>query len=214
MLAVYILLAILGLVIISQVISRVMVKYFHYSPPVPSFTGPILDSGVRRIVQSPERIIERSGIKPGMKVLDLGSGSGAFAIDVARTVGRRGRVYALDIQPKMLKQLDKKLARPKNRDIKNVELIEGSAAKLPFGDASLDLVYMVSVLQEIPRRPEALAEIKRVLKPGGILAISEALLDIDYFLKSTVIKLAGGAGFILDQATGNPWSYTVRFIRP
>ena len=214
MLAVYILLAVLGLVIISQVISRIMVKYFRYAPPVPSFTAPIMDSNVRRIVQPPRTIIERSGIAPGMKALDLGSGGGAFTIDVARAVGRQGRVYALDIQPAMLKQLAEKLARPENRDIGNVELIEGGAHKLPFGDSSLDLVYMISVLQEIPRRPEALAEIKRVLRPGGILAVSEALMDIDYFLKSTVIKMARQAGFVLDGAAGNLWSYTVRFTRP
>jgi ubiquinone/menaquinone biosynthesis C-methylase UbiE len=214
MLAVYILLAVLGLVIISQVISRIMVKYFRYAPPVPSFTGPIMDSNVRRLVQPPREIIERSGIAPGMQVLDLGSGSGTFTIDVARAIGGQGRVYALDIQPAMLKQLAEKLARPENKDIGNVELIEGSAAKLPFSEASLDLVYLVSVLQEIPRRPEALAEIKRVLRPGGILAVSETLMDIDYFLKSTVIKMAGQAGFIMDGAAGNLWSYTVRFTRP
>jgi ubiquinone/menaquinone biosynthesis C-methylase UbiE len=110
--------------------------------------------------------------------------------------------------------LAEKLARPENRDIGNVELIEGSAHKIPFSDASLDLVYLISVLQEIPRRPEALTEMKRVLKPGGILAVSEVLMDIDYFLKSTVIKMAGQAGFILDGADGNLWSYTVRFTRP
>jgi ubiquinone/menaquinone biosynthesis C-methylase UbiE len=149
-----------------------------------------------------------------MKVLDLGSGSGAFTIDVARAVGGQGRVYALDIQPAMIRQLAEKLARPENRDIGNVELIEGDAHKLPFGVASLDIVYMVSILQEIPRRPEALAEIKRVLRPGGILAVSETLMDIDYFLKSTVIKMAQQAGFTMDGADGNLWSYTVRFTRP
>jgi len=214
MLAIYILLAVLVLVIISQVISRIMVKYCRYAPPVPSFTGPIMDSNVRLIVQPPRKIIERSGIIPGMKVLDLGSGAGAFTIDVARVVGDPGMVYALDIQPEMLKQLAEKLARPENRNIGNVELIEGSAHKLPFGDASLDLVYLVSVLQEIPRRPAAFAEIKRVLKPGGILAVSEVLMDIDYFLKSTVIKMVEQSGFILDGADGNLWSYTVRFTRP
>jgi len=209
-----ILLIIIGLVILSEVLPRILVKFFHYARPVPAFTGPILDSGFRLQLQPPQKIIERSGTKEGMTVLDLGCGSGALTIFVARAVGDKGKVYALDIQEDMLKQLEKKLGLPENRDIKNVELINSSADQLPFEDNSIDLVYIVSVLQEIPGRQKALQEIKRVLRPQGILAISEVLPDIDYFLKSTVIKIARQAGFILDEAPGNFWNYTARFKKP
>ena len=209
-----ILLIVIGLLLFSQVLPRVLVKCFHYARPVPAFTGPLLDSDFRRRLQPPQKVIERSGIKEGMSVLDLGCGSGTFTTFVARAVGRKGRVYALDIQPDMLKQLQEKLSRPENRDIKNVELINSSACELPFADGSLDLVYMVSVLQEILDRQRALQEVKRVLGPEGILAISEVLADIDYFLKSTTIRIGRKAGFILDKVSGNVWNYTVRFIRP
>ena len=146
-----------------------------------------------------------------MQVLEVGCGSGAFTTFVARAIGEKGKVYALDIQEKMLEQLKNKLLKPDNRDIKNIEMINKSAYELPFENNSIDLVYMVTVLPEIPDRNRALLEIKRVLKPGGILAITELLPDPDYPLKSTTIRLGREAGFSLDKALGNFWNYTVRF---
>ena len=161
-------------------------------------------------MQPPDKLILRSGIKEGMRVLDLGCGSGAFTTFVARSIGPKGQVYALDIQPKMLEQLQKKLSKPENQDIKNVQLVSSSAYDLPFKDSSLDLVYMVTVLQEIPDKYRALGEIRRVLKSGGILAATEFLVDPDYVLKSATIKLCQKAGFILDEVSGNLWNYTAK----
>jgi ubiquinone/menaquinone biosynthesis C-methylase UbiE len=182
--------------------------------PAPAFIGRLLDSGYRRRIQPPAQLIERSGIKKGMQVLDLGCGSGAFTPFIARTVGEKGKVYALDIQADMLKQLENKLAKPENKDIKNIKLIEGNAYELPFDDGSLDLVYMVTVLQEIPYRNRALHEVKRVLKPGGVLAVTELFPDPDYPWKSTTIKLGEEAGFVVDRVSGNFFNYTVRFRKP
>lgn len=207
-----VLLCIVAFPILWVTLAKVVRKLVRF--PAPAFIGRLLDSGYRRKIQPPEQFIERSGIKPGMKVLDLGCGSGAFTPSVARMVGTRGKVYALDIQADMLKQLERKLARLENRDIKNIKLIEGNAYKLPFDNASLDLVYMVTVLQEIPDRNRALREVKRVLKPGGFLAVTELFPDPDYPWKSTTIKLGEAAGFVVDQVSGNFFNYTVRFKKP
>ena len=207
-----ILLIIFGLFAIWQIIIRVGRKLFHF--PAPAFIGSLLDSNYRRKLQPPDKIIKRSGIEPGMKVLEIGCGSGAFTTFVARALGNGGKVYALDIQPAMLKQLEKKLAKPGNQDIKNIKLIQASAYNLPFENNSLDLVYIITVLQEIPDRQKALAEIKRVLKPEGILAVTEFLPDPDYPFISTVVKQGVGAGFVLDKISGNVWNYTVRFKKP
>ena len=192
--------------------AKIVRKMVHF--PAPAFIGRLLDSGYRRRIQPPAQLIERSGIKKGMQVLDLGCGSGAFTTFVARAVGEKGKVYALDIQADMLKQLENKLSRPENKDIKNIKLIEGNAYELPFDDASLDLVYMVTVLQEIPDRNKTLAEVKRVLKPGGLLAVTELFPDPDYPWKSTTIKLGEAAGFVMDKVSGNFFNYTVRFKKP
>jgi ubiquinone/menaquinone biosynthesis C-methylase UbiE len=191
---------------------RIFRKLVHF--PAPAFIGRLLDSSYRRRVQPPFQLIERSGIKKGMHVLDLGCGSGAFTPFIARTVGEKGKVYALDIQADMLKQLENKLSRPENKDIKNIKLIEGNAYELPFDNNSLDLVNMVTVLPEIPDRKKALQEVKRVLKPGGILAVTELFPDPDYPWKSTTIKLGEAAGFLVDNVSGNFFNYTVRFKKP
>jgi len=156
-------------------------------------------------------MIGRSGIKPGMTVMELGCGSGAFTPFIAREVGELGKVYAVDIQPAMLRQLERKLSKAENQDVANIELREASAYDLPFADASLDLACMITVLQEIPDRNRALQEVRRVLKPGGILVVTEFLPDPDYPLRSTTIKVCQKEGFILEDNLGNLWNYTVRF---
>jgi ubiquinone/menaquinone biosynthesis C-methylase UbiE len=205
-------LVILAFPILWISLAKVVRKMFRF--PAPAFIGRLLDSGYRRRIQPPAQLIERSGIKKGMQVLDLGCGSGAFTTFLARAVGQKGKVYALDIQADMLKQLENKLSKPENKDIKNIKLIEGNAYELPFEDGSLDLVNMVTVLQEIPDRNKVLQEVKRVLKPGGFLAVTELFPDPDYPWKSTTVKLGNEARFVVDKISGNFFNYTVRFRKP
>ena len=207
-----VILCILAFPILWLSVAKLIRKLVHF--PAPAFIGRLLDSGYRRRIQPPAQLIERSGIKKGMHVLDLGCGSGAFTTFIARAVGEKGRVYALDIQADMLKQLENKLSKPENKDIQNIKLIEGNAYELPFDKGSLDLVNMVTVLQEIPDRNKALQEVKRVLKPGGFLAVTELFPDPDYPWKSTTIKLGEEAGFVVDAVSGNFFNYTVRFRKP
>ena len=210
--ALKVILIIQGVLLLYQVLARVIRK--SAPVPAPAFIGWFLDSDLRRWLQPADKLIERSGIEPGMSVMELGCGSGAFTVSVARAVGEQGKVYAVDIQPAMLKQLERKLARPENRDIRNIELKQAGAYNLPFEDESLDLVYMVTVLPEIPDRARVVREIKRILKPGGILAVTEFLPDPDYPLRSTTIRLCQREGFALDESQGNLWNYTVRFRKP
>ncbi len=207
-----VILCILAFPILWLSLAKVIRKLFRF--PAPAFIGHLLDSGYRRRIQSPAQLIRRSGIKRGMHVLDLGCGSGAFTPFVARAVGEKGKVYALDIQADMLEQLEKKLSKPENKDIKNIKVIEGNAYELPFDNGSLDLVYLVTVLQEIPDRNRALQEVNRVLKPGGVLAVTELFPDPDYPWKSTTIKLGKGNSFVVDEVSGNFFNYTVRFRKP
>jgi len=203
---------IIGIFLIWQILLRLIRKTIPF--PAPAFIGIFLDSDYRRKLQPPAAVIEGSGIKTGQRVLEIGCGSGGFTTFVARAVGSTGQVEALDIQPAMLSQLEKKLALPENQDIQNITLHLASAYELPFKDGILDLVYMITVLPEIPDQSRALLEIKRVLKPGGILAVSELLMDPDYPLKETTARRCEKAGFQVEEFYGNFWTYTVRLSKP
>jgi len=202
-------LIILGIFIFYQLILRLARRYWKF--PAPSFIGKFLDSKQRKIMQPSKKIISRSGIGRGMTVLEIGCGSGAFTTDVARAIGEKGILSALDIEIKMLKQVESKLNRIENKDIKNVKLVQASAYALPFSKESFDVVYMVAVFQEIPDKEKALKEIIRVLKDNGILSISEFMVDPDYPLKSTTIKMVQRTDLYLDSVSGNFFNYTISF---
>jgi len=201
----------LGFFLAYQILVRIIRKLIHF--PAPAFIGKFLDSDLRRRMQPPEAFIKGAGVLPGMHVLEIGCGSGGFTTFVARAVGEKGRVEALDIQPGMLKQLEKKLEKAENQDIHNITLHQASAYQLPFEDGVLDLVYLITVLPEIPDQERALAEIHRVLKPGGILAVSEFLPDPDYPMRSTTCRRGKNAGFDVKGVSGNFWTYTVQFTK-
>ena len=200
------------LIFMTVIGARILRKFVHF--PAPFFVGYFLDSNFRRRLQPPDKVIRRSGIGKNMTILEIGCGSGAYTTYVAREVGERGKVYALDIQPNMLKQFKNKLDKEEHRDIYNIELILGNAYELPFNNNSFDLVCMITVLQEIPDKLKALNEVMRVLKPKAILAVTEFLPDPDYPFKRTTNRIVTGAGFLIDQESGNLWNYTVRFKAP
>jgi len=207
-----IILIILGAIILWLVFIRVFRKLVHF--PAPAFIGHFLDTNHRSRLQPSDQIIRASGITKGIRALEIGCGSGAYTTFIAKAIGNEGKVYALDIQPKMLEQIKRKLDKVENKDISNIELVLASAYELPFSDNFLDLVYMVSVFQEIPDKNKTLMEIKRVLKPGGILSISEFFIDPDYPLRSTTRKQGKQAGFNKEIASGNFWNYTIKFSKP
>jgi ubiquinone/menaquinone biosynthesis C-methylase UbiE len=197
------------LVFMAIIGARILRKFVHF--PAPPFVAYFLDSKLRRKMQPPEELIKRSGIARNMTVLEIGCGSGAYTTHISRAVGNKGIVYALDIQPKMLQRLQNKLNKIENKDITNIKTILGNAYELPFGDHSIDLVCMITVLQEIPDKLRSLKEVKRVLKTKGILAVTELLVDPDYPWKKTTVRMVTDAGFKLQQAQGNTLNYTITF---
>lgn len=156
------------------------------------------------------------GIRPGERVLELGPGPGTFTVEAARHAGPEGRLIAVDIQPKMIAQVKK---RVQEAGLTNVETHIANACHLPLDDASVDRAFLVTVLSEIPDQARALAELRRVLqspkpaegKPGGLLSITEEFPDPDYPFASETIRRVEAAGFSLERRFGNFWLYTVNF---
>jgi ubiquinone/menaquinone biosynthesis C-methylase UbiE len=98
--------------------------------------------------------------------------------------------------------------------LSNVETYIADAAHLPINDGSVDRAFLVAVLPEIPDRKRTLNELRRVLKPGGVLSITEEFLDPDYPLAKTTIRWVEEAGFELKERHGNGWLYTLNFRKP
>ena len=112
-------------------------------------------------------------IREGDVVLDVGSGSGTDALIASTLAGPRGRVYGLDMTQAMLEKLRRNIAA---MGAQNVVPLEGNAEEIPLGDACVDVVTSNGVLNLVPDKPRAFAEIARVLKPGGRLQIADIAL--------------------------------------
>jgi SAM-dependent methyltransferase len=111
-------------------------------------------------------LVEAAGVRPGDRVLDVACGTGVVTRLLAECVGPTGTVVGLDINPEMLAVARRAAPQP------NVEWVEGSAVRMTLPDATFDQVLCEQGLQFFPDRPAALGEMRRVLKPGGRLALS------------------------------------------
>ncbi len=135
---------------------------------------------ISRFYGTVEGIVERGLRKKGLKllaiqegkaVLEIGFGTGFTLVELAKSVGKTGRVCGIDVTPAMVKITRKRLE--KEGLIDKVQVCQGDARNIPFEDNVFDAVYMASTLElfDTPDIPKVLEEIKRVLKPGGRLGV-------------------------------------------
>lgn len=190
-----------------KILARLAARLGH-SSPCPSALAAVVDNPIRRQYMRP--VPDRIGVQEGERVLELGPGPGFFTIEAARRAGPDGSLVAVDIQPKMIALLEQRL---RQAGVTNVETHVASAYTLPAADGSLDRAFLVTVLPEIPDQRRALAELHRVLKPGGVLSITEEFLDPDYPFAAETIQRVEAAGFHLAERYGNIWLYTLNFTK-
>jgi ubiquinone/menaquinone biosynthesis C-methylase UbiE len=115
--------------------------------------------------QRPERVLRVLGVRRGAVVADVGAGPGYFTTRLARAVGPRGRVYAIDPEPEVLKVLVKRLDGTTN--VTPVLSLDDDPLLPP---ASCDLAVFVNAYHHVANGPAFLRRLARCLKPGGRLA--------------------------------------------
>jgi SAM-dependent methyltransferase len=112
-------------------------------------------------------------IRAGDTVLDIGSGSGTDALIAATLTGGSGRVIGLDMTAAMRRKLER---NARAMGAVGVEVLDGNAEDIPLPDASVDVVTSNGVINLVPDKPRAIAEIARVLRRGGRLQIADIVV--------------------------------------
>ncbi len=181
--------------------------------------APWLERAERELEENPRKAVKLLGLKPGMVAADVGAGSGYYTYLLSREVGETGKVYANDIQPGMLRLLQRKLD---SRKIKNVELVQGTETDARLPEGCCDLILLVDVYHEFAEPQAMLRNLRSALKPDGRLvllefrkedpnvpireehkmSIAEARLELEH------------EGFTFDKVlNGLPWQHML-FFRP
>ena len=132
--------------------------------------APWLTRPEREEEEQPDRALDEIGIAKGSTVADVGAGSGAITWRLAERVGPSGKVYANDIQPRMLELLRQNMAQ---RRIANVETVLGAVDDPKLPPSSVDLELMIDVYHEFSRPQEMLRHLRESLKPGGRMVLLE-----------------------------------------
>lgn len=179
---------------------------FRRGVPFPHRLAWLIDNPLRRLWLSPEAHADYLALEPSWRALEIGPGSGFYGREVARRLSE-GELVLLDLSPEMLAKARRKLQRAGRT---NVRYVAADATRLPF-ERELDLVYMVAVLGEIPDAGACLRSIRRALRDGRRLAITEQRLDPDYEPFEELVPKVEAAGFELEARRASPLSYTATF---
>lgn len=146
-----------------------------------------------------ERLRDALGDVRGKSVLEVGPGTGYYALPVSEWIGPDGRLDIFDLQPEML---DHTMRRACEAGRENVHPTQGDARSLPYADAAFDAAYLVTVLGEIPDQVQALRELRRVLRPGGRLVVGELWGDPHVVPAGRLRERAEAAGLHWERRLG------------
>jgi ubiquinone/menaquinone biosynthesis C-methylase UbiE len=166
-------------------------------------------------VEAPHPLITRPRLRealapaPGQRLLEVGPGTGYYALDVAGWIAPGGRLDVFDLQQQML---DHTMRRATERGIESIVPTQGDARALPYADGTFDAAYLVTVLGEIPDPEAALRELARVVRPGGRVVVGELLGDPHWVSPAKLVAHAERAGLRFERRIGSPLGYFARFV--
>lgn len=120
------------------------------------------------------KMLKSLEIKEGQTIADFGAGSGYHTMKLAKAVGPKGKVYAVDIQPQMLDIIGKRMRKD---GIENIVLVQNNEKQAKLPDGKMDMVLMVDVYHELSYPYEVAEQLVKALKPGGRLVFVEFRLE-------------------------------------
>ena len=132
-----------------------------------------LMSEERRSYQNPLKISKMIGVRKGMTVVDMGCGPGFFTMPLAKLVGPKGLVYAVEANQTMLRHLRDNF-RKTGANGRRIKIVHADVSKTRIPTASADVVLLARILHDIEDKKSFLTEVKRVCKPGGVV------VDLDW----------------------------------
>ncbi len=178
----------------------------------PWWMGYLLANPVRRLFQSPEKILAPY-INKGDKILEIGPGMGFFSIPMAAMTGEKGKVYCVDVQPKMLSVLAKRGKKAGVGSIVETRLAAAQSLNISDIYGSIDFVLLFAVVHEVPDQGELFSEVYRALKPGGRMLISEPSGHVTTKGFAATVDIAQDKGFIRVEEPKIPGGVSALFNR-
>ena len=179
--------------------------------PRPGWLGRGLLDRLRPVIWPSDRLVDWIGPRPGMQVIEASAGTERLTDLLVRAVGSSGQVVAIDERLDVVEALQRTAL---TNGQSTLTVLHSPATLLPAEPASMDLVVLTSVFGGAPDPTAIVTEAIRVLRPGGMLAVSEFLVDADYSLASTVVTHMVLAGFGIERERGGLLGYTVIGRKP
>ena len=167
----------------------------------------------------PASNLAKLGLSDGMRVVDIGAGSGFYSVEAAKKVGVSGRVYAVDVQKDLLERLR---SNALSQGMHNIEVVWGNAEKIggtKLREGIADRVVASNVLFQIEKLDDFALEMKRILKPGGKILVVD-WSEVSPMSPKTVVTamkaqmLFEKSGFKLEQPfSAGDHHYGLVFVR-
>jgi ubiquinone/menaquinone biosynthesis C-methylase UbiE len=159
------------------------------------------------LVHPPERLVDELDLSVTSCVLEIGPGSGFFSATLAKRIPA-GTLVLLDLRAEFVGRVRRRLSK---LGLCNFTCTVGDACSLPFRDDSFEAAILVTVLGETADPGACIGEAHRVLKPGGILSVTELWLDPHFVSAPELRALISSTGFEHVDIRGPSRSYTARF---
>ncbi len=178
----------------------------------PWWLGYLLASPVRRLLDDPRKILSPFVVE-GMMVLEPGPGMGFFTIELARLVGERGKIVAVDIEPNMLEGLRRRARKEGVLNRVDVRQATPPGLGLQDLDGRVDFALAFAVVHELPDQELFFADIHAALKPSGRALVAEPKGHVKEPEFRATLKVAESAGFRVDERPDIPRSRSAVLVK-